>query len=527
MISNQDYVPSKEDFVPADKARFEKSVAVQEKQDKAWRKTARAFLKSPSTLLGFVLLFIILLLAFLPPVFSQFSVSQYDSVYACKLPKIESFTGSGFWDGSYEKTVNEKMYYYLVGIGAGAEDKDGKSFSQKKGLQSAYSPIGKTSDVYQKEGTNYRDIRVDSYLEVGFIYDLITQEKYVEILEYEEKSGVKVLYPMVNTNSPLCEDAEDANLFYCTDGFYPCNQVGDFIDLETGETVASPKGKTLALYPNYLTDANGAVVYCLKLQGGYKVRVLCRNYYQYKTWVNNGKGTDYTFSPSHVFGSDAQGYDILVRVSSGVRVSLFLALAVFIVNYIIGTLYGCVEGYYGGTADLVMSRITEFISGVPFIIVATLFYQYFIKTGTLSVFLGLGLALCFSGWISIASQTRRQIYRFKSREYVYAARMLGASDLRIVAKHIYPNAIGTLITSLVLFIPNVIFQETSLSFLGIIDFNGTRFTSLGTLIANGQNYLGTYPHIILLPVLTISAMMIGFNLIGNGLRGAFGKGGRP
>ena len=114
-----------------------------------------------------------------------------------------------------------------------------------------------------------------------------------------------------------------------------------------------------------------------------------------------------------------------------------------------------------------------------------------------------------------------QFYRFKNQEYVLVARTLGARDRRIMFKHIFPNAIGTLITRCVLVVPSVIFSETSLSYLGIIDLNNGNLTSVGTLLAKGQGYLTTYPHIIIWPSLFISLLMLSFNLFGNGLRDAF------
>ena len=114
-----------------------------------------------------------------------------------------------------------------------------------------------------------------------------------------------------------------------------------------------------------------------------------------------------------------------------------------------------------------------------------------------------------------------QFYRFKNQEYVLVARTLGASDRRIMFKHIFPNAIGTLITSCVLVIPGVIFSETSLSYLGIINLNTGDLTSVGTLLSQGQSSLYTFPHIILFPAIFISLLMLSFNLFGNGLRDAF------
>jgi oligopeptide transport system permease protein len=123
--------------------------------------------------------------------------------------------------------------------------------------------------------------------------------------------------------------------------------------------------------------------------------------------------------------------------------------------------------------------------------------------------------------MGMAGRTRMQFYRFKNQEYVLVARTLGAHDRRIMFKHIFPNAIGTLITSCVLVIPSVIFSETSLSYLGIINLETGSLTSVGTLLSQGQTQLYTYPHMIVFPSVFISLLMLSFNLFGNGLRDAF------
>ena len=115
-----------------------------------------------------------------------------------------------------------------------------------------------------------------------------------------------------------------------------------------------------------------------------------------------------------------------------------------------------------------------------------------------------------------------QFYRFKNQEYILAARTLGAKDSRLMFKHIFPNSIGTIITGAVLSIPGVIFTESMLSYLNIINLeSSTVFTSIGTMLSQGQGSLSTHPHIILFPALFISLLEISFNLFGNGLRDAF------
>ena len=166
-----------------------------------------------------------------------------------------------------------------------------------------------------------------------------------------------------------------------------------------------------------------------------------------------------------------------------------------------------------------MERICDILGNVPFMVVTTLFQLHLSKK--VGVVPALLLAFFITGWIGTAATTRMQFYRYKNQEYVLAARTLGASNKRLMFKHIFPNALGTLITSSVLVIPSVIFSESSLTYLGIVNLDSSSLTSVGTMLANGKNILSTYPHVILFPALFISLLMITFNLFGNGLRDAF------
>ena len=117
--------------------------------------------------------------------------------------------------------------------------------------------------------------------------------------------------------------------------------------------------------------------------------------------------------------------------------------------------------------------------------------------------------------------TRKQFYRFKSQEFVLAARTLGASDWRLMFKHVFPNSLGTIVTSCALVIPGVISSETTLTYLGIINLSDTFGTTIGTLTAQGQTAMTSAPHAMFFPALFISLLLISFNLFGNGLRDAF------
>ena len=256
-------------------------------------------------------------------------------------------------------------------------------------------------------------------------------------------------------------------------------------------------------------DGETWYTYAAKNQTGYHVRLLYKEYYNYK----NG------FYATHLLGTNQHGQDIFACLAYGARLSFLLAISVSVINFFIGVIYGAVEGYYGGAVDLILERISDILASVPFIVVATLFKMHLAdKVGPI---VSLLFAFVLTGWIGIAHRVRTQFYRFKGQEYVLAARTLGASDSRLIFRHILPNSLGTIITSTVLIIPGVIFSESMLSFLGIISLETSGLTSIGTMLSNGQAYLATFPHIILFPAIFISLLEISFNLFGNGLRDAF------
>ncbi|MBR5446689.1 MAG: ABC transporter permease, partial [Clostridia bacterium] len=266
---------------------------------------------------------------------------------------------------------------------------------------------------------------------------------------------------------------------------------------------------------NYKRDADGNPVYFEYTGGGttetaqYKVRVLYYNFYTYR----NG------FEPEYIFGTDSQGYDLALRLAGGIRLSILVAICVSAINLTLGALYGAVEGYYGGAADILMERLSDILAGIPFIVAATLFQIHLsAKVGAVPSLL---FAFILTGWIGTASRVRTQFYRFKGQEYVTAARTLGARDGRIIWKHIFPNSLGTIITASVLVIPGVISSESMLSYLGIVKLGGTDVTSLGTLMSDASSLWINYPHLMVFPALIISLLMICFNLFGNGLRDAF------
>jgi oligopeptide transport system permease protein len=269
------------------------------------------------------------------------------------------------------------------------------------------------------------------------------------------------------------------------------------------------------LEDNYKRDAQGNIIDHEFTGGGnvdtaqFKVRVLYYNYYRYL----------FGSEPNYIMGTDSQGYDLALRIAGGIKLSLLVAVFVCVINFLLGAMYGAVEGYYGGWVDMILERVSDILNNVPFIIVATLFQLHLsAKVGPLPCLL---FAYVVTGWIGTAYRVRTQFYRFKNQEYVMAARTLGARDARIIWKHIFPNTLGTLITSVSLSIPATIMSESMLSFLGIVKLGTAESTSLGTLLSDASSIWTNYPHLMIYPAIVISLMMICFNLFGNGLRDAF------
>lgn len=234
--------------------------------------------------------------------------------------------------------------------------------------------------------------------------------------------------------------------------------------------------------------------------------------FDYDAYIRNVLKID---NRGYIFGTDQDGRDFFTLIWHASRTSIILAISVSLINIVIGIIIGSIAGYYGGTVDIVIERLSEIISGIPFMALLTLLLLKFGKA-TFGIII---LAFTMTGWLGIASLTRAQFYRYKNREYVLAARTMGASDFRIMRKHIFPSAIGTLITSLVLYIPGMIFAESTYSFLGIISYENLE--SMGNLLSKGQNAMQEYPFLLIFPAIYISILMISFNLMGNGLRDAF------
>lgn len=215
-----------------------------------------------------------------------------------------------------------------------------------------------------------------------------------------------------------------------------------------------------------------------------------------------------------IFGTDNIGRDLFVRLWRGTRISLLIGIISVLINCFIGVVYGAVSGYYGGKVDMVMQRISEILGGIPFLVMSILFIMV-LGAGVWSFI----LVLIVTGWIGMSRMIRAQFYRYKDYEYVMASRTMGAPDRTLIFRHILPNAIGPIITQATFAVPSAIFSESFLSYLGL----GIQAPepSIGVLLAEGQKVLTNSPHLTLFPALVVSALMLAFNMFGNGLRDAF------
>lgn len=229
--------------------------------------------------------------------------------------------------------------------------------------------------------------------------------------------------------------------------------------------------------------------------------------------------------PYFLFGTDTLGMDLFSLIWLGLRTSLLLGFVATMTNTFFGIIWGSISGYFGGQVDILMERFTDIWGSFPQITMIGIITAI-IGTG----FWALYIFLIYDGWIGASRVTRMQFYRFKNREYVLAARTLGASSKRVIFIHILPNALGTIVTRVILSIPSVIFLELNLSYLGFGLGTGQKIpfgpieltgTSIGVILKMGtaQIFVGNL-WMIIFPTIIVSILMITFNIFGNALRDA-------
>ena len=510
--------------IPAEKFRFaQKSDLLHDSKFETkpvtyFQGAFRRFSKNKGAVVGGIVISVLILFAIIAPFFTPFKPAYYDMVYAYVTPKNNLFVNAGidFWDGCRVKDTNRIGYLKDVALAA----------------ETGREIIKDGEYTVSPDGSNYT-YRYDTYYGVGFgKYKIISPAEFEAIQEYQNRTGKQVLYPVVKfADRPTLEKNKyDANIYYKVEN-PSVSTLRPKLDAEgniipnywkydvTEENNLIPEYNSLRIEGEDGIREDGKQYYYAygrKVDGGIEVRA---EYYEYYIYQHTEVKKDGIDEPLFLFGTTQTGKDIFACLAYGARFSFIFATVVAAVNFIVGVIWGSISGYFGGKVDLFMERFSEILGSVPTMIVITLLKYHM---GTSSQVLVLFIAFFATGWIGMAGRTRMQFYRFKNQEYVLAARTLGASDARIMFKHIFPNGLGTIVTSIALVIPSMIYSETSLSYLGIINLEAGNTTSVGTLIAAGQqSIMANAGYVAFFPCMFLVLLMLSFNLFGNGLRDAF------
>ncbi len=422
------------------------------------------FRKNKASVVAFYIIVFILFFVLVGPYLKRYNLPQTSHNEALRLknlpPKVPGLEKLGIFDGTKKIRLGKRFLNYV------ANDPNGE------GLIISGFPEELVADVNHPDYATVTefDVKVDYYKYANYISSHLP-DSYFGTLDSNERGGTNIdpLGPVKRTlSSAQFQDAVEKKYI-----------------VEVLRVIESE-------------DGTGAKFY------QYEVKVD-----QFKYALNQTPDDTYFW-----FGTNAQGKDLFTEIWKGARISLLMAISVLLINTMVGLTLGSIVGYYGGVVDLIFDRFVEIVSSIPFLSVLTLLT---LRYG--SALWVIVLAFTATGWIGAYGTGRMQFYRFKNREYVLAARTLGASDPRIMFKHIFPNTLGYIVTGYALSIPAFIFTEATYSFLNSINYSKT--TSVGMLLREGQATMNIYPHLLIFPAIYIATLMIAFNLFGNGLRDAF------
>ena len=266
-----------------------------------------------------------------------------------------------------------------------------------------------------------------------------------------------------------------------------------------------------------ITGNRQALAGCIILGVWILLSVLVPLFWPWSYSEQNAELQNQAVSLTHLFGTDKFGRDIFARVWYGAGISLLIGIASALINGCVGVLYGAAAGYAGKHADMVMMRIADIISSIP-----SMLYVILI---TLAAGAGAGsmiLGLCVAGWIDMARIVRGEIQRLKETDFAAAARMEGIPRIRILWRHLLPNAAGPILVNLIFLIPQAIFTEAFLSFLGV----GLEppAASLGTIIQEARSQMLVYPNQMVCPLVVLCVMLLALNAVGTAMEGQLRRG---
>jgi len=257
----------------------------------------------------------------------------------------------------------------------------------------------------------------------------------------------------------------------------------------------------------------------LAVVGGVTVILLClvaifADFLAPYSYTKANFGKIYEF-PSREFplGTDQLGRDVLSRMIFGARVSMLVGVGAQVIIVMIGVPIGLAAGYLGGRVDLLLTRFIDVMYAFPRLLFVILIMSM-LGAGLLNIFIAIGL----TGWVGIARQTRAQVLSIKEKEFVEGARALGAGFVRTITKHVLPSALTPIVVSVTFGIPEAIFTEAALSFIGVGINPPT--PSWGQMVGENQQYLRSYWHLCVFPSIAIAITMLSFTFFGDGVRDA-------
>lgn len=269
-------------------------------------------------------------------------------------------------------------------------------------------------------------------------------------------------------------------------------------------------GRAAGLWERYTGGSKMAAAGCVILFAWMILAIAVPLFWPWSYSEQNAQIQNQAISAVHWFGTDRFGRDLFARVWYGAGLSLVIGISSTLINGVIGVIYGAISGYAGKKLDMVLMRIADIISAIPsmlYVILITLV----MGSGVGSMILG----LCVAGWIGMARIVRGEIVSLKKSEYAEAARMEGISPMRILVRHLLPNAAGPVIVNLIFLVPQAIFTEAFLSFLGV--GLSAPAASLGTIIQEARSQMILYPYQMICPLVVLCVMILALNMVGTAI----------